>query len=55
MAIRLHRAWRPKWAHFSLQWANFGIFYAVLYVATEDGKISRAPTEYKWLQGKTAR
>ena len=25
---------------------------AVLYVATEDGKISRAPTEYKWLQEK---
>ena len=24
--------------HFSRQWANFGSFNAVLYVATEDGK-----------------
>ena len=39
-------------AHFSRQWANFGSFNAVLYVATEDGKISQAPTEYMWLQEK---
>ena len=55
MAIRYHRARRPKWdtwAHFSRQRANFGSVNVVLYVATEDGKISRAPTEYKWLQEK---
>ena len=35
--------------------AHLGSFNAALYVATGDGKISRAPTEYKWLQEKTAR
>ena len=39
-------------AHFSRQWDNVGSFNDVLYVATEDGKISRAPTEYMWLQEK---
>ena len=42
-------------AHFSRQLAHLGSFNAALYVATGDGKISRAPTEYKWLQEKTAR
>ena len=39
-------------AHYSRQWAHLGRFNAALYVATGDGKISRAPTEYKWLQEK---
>ena len=37
---------------FNRQWAHFGIDNAVLYVATEHDKLSRAPAEYKWLQKK---